>query len=188
MSGNASSRYRWLVLAITTVGVLMVAIDTTVVILALPPIIQDLHSNLVNAIWVIMSYIFVTTVLLLALGRVADLYGRVRLYNLGFAIFTIGSALCGFSRTDWELIGSRVIQGVGGALMLVNAWAILTETFPPGQRGPGAGDQFDDLRRRRHYRAGIGRRHPGHRELALGLFHQSPHRPVRHLFCLSLSA
>ncbi len=96
------TRYQWVVLAITTVGVLMAAIDTTVVILALPSIIQDLHSNLVSAVWVIMSYIFVTTVLLLALGRVADLYGRVRLYNLGFAIFTIGSALCGFSRTDWN--------------------------------------------------------------------------------------
>ncbi len=138
-NAETSPRYRWLVLAITTVGVLMVAIDTTVVILALPPIIQDLHSNLINAIWVILSYIFVTTVLLLALGRVADLYGRVRLYNLGFAIFTIGSALCGFSRTDWELIGARVIQGVGGALMLVNAWAILTETFPPGERGLALG-------------------------------------------------
>ena len=132
---ETSPRYKWIVLAITTVGVLMVAIDTTVVILALPSIIQELHSNLVSAIWVIMSYIFVTTILLLALGRVADLYGRVRLYNWGFAIFTIGSALCGFSATDGELIAARVVQAVGGALMLVNAWAILTETFPPGQRG-----------------------------------------------------
>jgi len=131
--------YKWIVLTVTTVGVLMVAIDTTVVILALPSIIADLHTNLVSAVWVIMSYIFVTTVLLLALGRVADLYGRVRLYNWGFAIFTIGSALCGFSHTDWALISSRVVQGIGGALMLVNAWAILTETFPPGQRGMAMG-------------------------------------------------
>jgi len=130
---------KWTVLAITTVGVLMVSIDTTVVILALPPIINELHTNVVIAIWVIMSYIFVTTVLLLALGRVADLYGRVRLYNWGFAIFTFGSVLCGVSQTDWQLIGARVIQGMGGALMLVNSWAIITDAFPPNQRGTAMG-------------------------------------------------
>ncbi|HEY3341328.1 MAG TPA: MFS transporter, partial [Anaerolineae bacterium] len=134
-----SPRYKWIVLTILTIGVLMVAIDTTVVILALPPIITELHTNLINAIWVIMSYIFVTTVLLLTLGRVADIYGRERLYNWGFAIFTLGSALCGFSVTAWQLIAARVVQGMGGALMLVNSWAILTETFPPNQRGIAMG-------------------------------------------------
>lgn len=131
--------YKWGVLAIMTLGVLMVSIDLTIVILALPDIMEELHSNLIRIIWVLMAYIFMSTVLLLALGRVADIYGRVRLYNLGFALFTVGSALCGYSGTDWQLIGSRVFQGTGGALMLVNSWAILTETFPPNQRGMAMG-------------------------------------------------
>ena len=117
----------------------MFSIDGTVVILALPVITVDLHSNLLNMIWVLMAYIFVSTVLLLGLGRVADIYGRVRLYNLGFAVFTVGSAFSGLSRTDLQLIGARVVQGAGGALMAVNALAIITEVFPPWQRGTALG-------------------------------------------------
>jgi len=131
--------YKWYVLGVTTIGVLMFSIDGTVVILALPVITVDLRSNLVNMIWVLMAYIFAATALLLALGRVADVYGRVRLYNLGFAVFTVGSALSGLSRTDIELIGARVVQGIGGALLIVNALAILTEVFPPWQRGTALG-------------------------------------------------
>lgn len=131
--------YKWVTLTITTIGVLMVAIDGTVLVLALPDIMKELHANLVSMVWVLMAYIFASTVLLLALGRVADLYGRVRLYNLGFVTFTIGSVLCGFSQTSWELIGSRVIQGSGGALMVVNSLAILTEAFPPYERGTALG-------------------------------------------------
>ncbi len=134
-----SPRYKWIVLAVVTLGVLMVSIDTTVVVLALPAIILELHSSLVNIIWVIMSYLFVTTVLLLALGRIADIDGRVRLYNWGFILFTIGSAFCGFAGNDLQLIGARVFQGVGGALMLVNAVAIVTEVFPANQRGTALG-------------------------------------------------
>lgn len=136
---NLPSNYKWLVLGITTIGVFMFAIDTTVVILALPDIMLELHSNLVNMVWVLMSYIFISTVLLLALGRIADIYGRVKLYNLGFIIFTLGSAFCGFSQNDLQLIGSRVFQGIGGALLLVNSLAIITEVFPPNQRGTAMG-------------------------------------------------
>jgi EmrB/QacA subfamily drug resistance transporter len=132
-------RYKWVVLGITTIGVLMFAIDGTVVILALPAITADLHSNLVSMIWVLMAYIFASTALLLAFGRVADIYGRVRLYNLGFAVFTIGSLFAGLSRSDLQLIAARVVQGAGGALMIVNALAILTEVFPPWQRGTALG-------------------------------------------------
>ncbi len=131
--------YKWVVLSIATLGVLMGAIDSTVVILALPDIMIDLHSNLVRTIWTLMAYIFVSTVLLLAFGRVADIFGRVRLYNLGFAIFTAGSLFCGLSQTDWELIIARVVQGAGGALMMVNSWAMITEAFPPEERGTALG-------------------------------------------------
>jgi len=139
MESTPSPRYKWVALSIVTTGAFMVAIDSTVVIIALPDIISDLHASLLAAVWVIMSYIFISTVLLLALGRVADIYGRVRLYNLGFIVFTVGSALCGLSPGAWELVAARVIQGGGGALMLVNSWAIVTETFPPNQRGLALG-------------------------------------------------
>lgn len=132
-------RYKWIVLAVTMSGVLMVGIDVTVVVLGLPSMLRELHSNLVTIIWVVMAYIFVSTILLLALGRVADIYGRVRLYNAGFAVFTIGSALCGFAQADWQLIAARVVQGIGGALLLVNSFALITETFPPAERGGALG-------------------------------------------------
>jgi len=135
----ADPGYKWVVLSITTIGVLMAAIDNTIVILALPAMMTELHSNLVAMIWVLMAYIFVSTVLLLALGRIADIYGRVRLYNFGFAIFTLGSCFCGLSQSGHMLIGARVFQGAGGALMLVNAWPIITEAFPPNQRGMAMG-------------------------------------------------
>ncbi len=131
--------YKWIVLAITTIGVFMVSLDMAVVVLALPDIMTDLHSSLVSATWVLMIYTFVGTIFLLALGRVGDMFGRIRLYNIGFLVFTLGSALCGFSHNPWQLIGSRVIQGGGGALMLVNSWAILTETFPANERGMALG-------------------------------------------------
>jgi len=131
--------HKWIALGVTTIGVLMVAIDSTVVILAIPDIMSELHSNLVSMVWVIMSYILASTMFLLALGRVADLYGRVRLYNLGFIVFTIGSALCGLAASDSGLIAFRVIQGVGGALLVVNSLAIITEAFPPRERGTAMG-------------------------------------------------
>lgn len=132
-------RYKWMVLGIVMTGVLMVGIDTTIVVLALPTILQELHSNLVTIIWVLMAYIFVSTIFLLALGRVADMYGRVRLYNAGFVVFTVGSALCGLAQADWQLIAARVVQGVGGALLLVNGFALITEAFPPNERGGALG-------------------------------------------------
>src|SRR5271166_5269963 len=102
--------YKWVALAVTTIGSLMVAIDSTIVILALPSMLQDLHSNLVRMTWVIIGYLLINTVLLLTFGRMADMFGRVRLYNLGFIVFTVGSVLCGLAQTDTMLIVSRLIQ------------------------------------------------------------------------------
>ena len=131
--------YKWTVLSVTTIGALMAAIDSTIVILGLPDMMVDLHSDLVSMIWVIMAYILISTVFLLTFGRIADMLGRVRLYNLGFAIFTIGSALCGLSGTATELILFRLVQGSGAALLVVNSVAILTEAFPPNERGRALG-------------------------------------------------
>ncbi len=131
--------YKWVALSVTTIGALMAAIDSTIVILALPQMMEKLHADLVHMIWVIMAYILVSTVLLLAIGRVADMVGRVRLYNLGFIVFTAGSALCGLSPTATALILSRLVQGSGAALMMVNSPAIITEVFPPNERGRALG-------------------------------------------------
>ncbi len=131
--------YKWIALSVTTIGALMASIDATIVILALPDMMVKLHAGLVEMIWVIMSYILVSTVFLLTIGRVADMFGRVRLYNLGFVVFTVGSALCGFSQSSAALILFRVVQGSGAALMMVNSPAIITEVFPPHERGRALG-------------------------------------------------
>ncbi len=137
--GERRIDYKWIVLSVTTIGALMAAIDSTIVILALPQMMEKLHADLVHMIWVIMAYILVSTVLLLTFGRIADMFGRVRLYNLGFVVFTVGSALCGFSQTALHLILARLVQGAGAALMMVNSTAIITEVFPPHERGRALG-------------------------------------------------
>ncbi len=131
--------YKWIVLSVTTVGALMAAVDSTIVILGLPDMMVSLHSDLVAMIWVIMAYILVSTIFLLTFGRVADLFGRVRMYNLGFLVFTIGSALCGFATSAGSLIIFRLIQGSGAAMMVVNSTALITEAFPPNERGRALG-------------------------------------------------
>lgn len=131
--------YKWIALSVTTIGSLMAAIDSTIVILALPNMLQDLHSDLVKMTWVIMAYIMVSTVLQLTFGRMADMFGRVRMYNLGFVVFTLGSVFCGISPNDDILIAARVVQGIGGAMLTANSMAIITEVFPADQRGQAMG-------------------------------------------------
>jgi EmrB/QacA subfamily drug resistance transporter len=131
--------YKWIALSVTTIGALMAAIDSTIVILALPDMMVKLHADLVEMVWVIMAYILISTVFLLTFGRVADMLGRVRMYNLGFVVFTVGSALCGLSQNATQLILFRLVQGAGAALLMVNSPAILTEAFPPDERGRALG-------------------------------------------------
>ncbi|MGE5374179.1 MAG: MFS transporter [Bacteroidota bacterium] len=131
--------YKWIVLSVTTIGALMASIDSTIVILGLPEMMVKLHADLVEMIWVIMAYILVSTVFLLTFGRVADIFGRVRMYNLGFVVFTVGSALCGFSNNAVQLILFRLVQGSGAAMMVVNSVAIITEVFPANERGRALG-------------------------------------------------
>lgn len=131
--------YKWTVLGVTTIGALMSALDATIVILGLPVMMKDLHANMLQMVWVIMGYILVTTVSLLSLGRLADILGRVRMYNIGFVIFTIGSALCGLAATPIELVLFRVLQGTGAAMAMVNGVAIITEAFPVHEHGRALG-------------------------------------------------
>ena len=131
--------YKWVALSVTTVGSFMSSLDTTIVVVGLPTVLQDLHASIVHGIWIITGYKLMITILAVLLGRLADLYGRVRLYNLGFAIFTVGSLLCALSRTGEELIIFRLLQGSGAALLIVNSTAILTDAFPKKELGMGLG-------------------------------------------------
>ena len=116
--GETGSRYQSIVLVVILMGVMMTAIDTTAVVLALPVMVIDLKSDILSMVWVIMAYLLVLTIFGTQVGRLGDMYGRVKMYNVGFAIFTIGSLLCGLSQTDSQIIDFRIIQGLGGALGL----------------------------------------------------------------------
>ena len=117
----------------------MAAVDSTVVLLALFPMAADLHSDFVTMIWVIIAYLLVNTALVLSFGRLADMYGRKLMYNVGFVVFTIGSALCGFAPNGLSLVAFRVIQGTGAALLTSNSFAILSEAFPRQETGRAFG-------------------------------------------------
>jgi EmrB/QacA subfamily drug resistance transporter len=131
--------YKWVALSVTTVGSLMASLDSTVVVIGLPTILQDLHASIIHGIWIITGFILMMTILMVVLGRLADLYGRIRLYNLGFAIFTAGSLFCALSQTGEQLIIFRFLQGAGAALLIVNSAAIITDAFPRGELGMGLG-------------------------------------------------
>ena len=135
----SESRYRNITILIIMLGVMMTGIDTSAVVLALPVMVQDLHSDIISMIWVIMAYILVITILGTQVGRLGDMFGRVRLYNSGFALFTFGSLLCGLSTSGPQLIAFRVVQGVGGALISSNSGAIIADTFPQRERGRAFG-------------------------------------------------
>jgi EmrB/QacA subfamily drug resistance transporter len=131
--------YKWKALSVTSIGALMAAVDSTVVLLALFPMAADLHSDFVTMIWVIIAYLVVNTALVLSLGRLADMYGRKLLYNVGFVVFTIGSALSGFAPNGLSLVAFRVVQGTGAALLTSNSFAILSEAFPRNESGRAFG-------------------------------------------------
>lgn len=117
----------------------MSAIDTTAVVLALPVMMKDLHSDILSMIWVIMAYLLIITVLGMQVGKLGDMYGRMRMYNIGFAIFTVGSLFCGISQNGIEIIAFRVLQGIGGALLYSNSGAIVADTFSDKVRGKAFG-------------------------------------------------
>lgn len=143
-------RYKWVALSNTTMGVLIVTINMSILLIALPDIFRGIGidplapDNIDYLLWLIMGYLVVTAVLVVSFGRLGDMYGRTRMYNLGFAVFTLFSVLLaatwlqGDAGAVW-LITMRVLQGVGGALLLANSTAILTDAFPVHQRGLALG-------------------------------------------------
>ncbi|SMD31291.1 MFS transporter [Picrophilus oshimae] len=136
---------KWVALSNTTIGQLMATINTSIIVVALPPIFRGIHLNPLAhgtfpyLLWSIISYMIVISVLLLTIGRLSDMYGRVRLFNLGFLIFTIGSILLyvlpGTGTTAaLELIIFRMFQAVGGSFLMANSFAIITDNFPDDER------------------------------------------------------
>jgi EmrB/QacA subfamily drug resistance transporter len=140
--------YKWVALINTTIGVLMASINGTITIISLPAIFNGIHINPLTSfqylLWILMGYNVVTATLLVSFGRLSDMYGRVKLYNLGFLIFTIGSILLFLTPNTGslgalELITFRIIQGIGGAFLFANSAAILADAFPYNERGKALG-------------------------------------------------
>jgi len=132
-------QYKWTVLTVTTVGVLMSGIDSRIVVIGLPTVAAALRADAEQAIWFTQAYTIGSTVALLFLGRVSDMYGRVKVYNIGFAIFTVGSLLTSLSPSPTFFIASRIFQGLGSAALFSNSAAIITDAFARGELGTALG-------------------------------------------------
>jgi EmrB/QacA subfamily drug resistance transporter len=117
----------------------MASLDRNIVVIALPSIANELHTSLITLVWIAIGYWVITASMLLTFGRLADMFGRVKLYNLGFALFTIGSGLCCVSQTGEQLILFRIIQAFGAAFIFSNSSAILSDSFPESERGKALG-------------------------------------------------
>ena len=137
-------QYKWIALSNTTLGTLMASIDSTIVMIALPAIFRGINIDPLNSmqylLWILFGYSIVTATLLVTFGRLSDMFGRVRLYNLGFAIFAFGSILLFLTPSQGdsgaiELIAFRIVQGIGAAFILSNSVAIITDAFPENGRG-----------------------------------------------------
>jgi MFS family permease len=142
--------YKWIALSNTTLGILLATVNQSIVIISLPAIFRGIGldplapGNTSYLLWMLMGYLLVSAVLVVTLGRLGDMLGRVKIYNLGFVVFTVSSVLLsiepfsGGAGALW-LIGFRVVQGVGGAMLMANSTAILTDAFPSDERGMALG-------------------------------------------------
>ncbi|MFC4944720.1 MFS transporter [Pseudonocardia sp. GCM10023141] len=130
---------RGLGMFVVMIGVLISAVDGTIVVLALPAIQDDLAMSLSSVTWVVVSYLLVVTVLATQVGRLGDMYGRVRMYQAGFLVFVIGSLLCALAWNAAAIIAFRIVEGVGAALIAANSGAIISELYPPAERGRAYG-------------------------------------------------
>jgi len=145
-----ADRYKWIALSNTTLAVLLATLDASITLIAMPDIFRGIHldplvpANSAYLLWMILGYLVVSSVLIVSLGRLGDMFGRVRIYNLGFVIYTVASLLL---TIDWMtgqagatyLVVFRIVQGIGGACLLANAAAIITDAFPADQRGMALG-------------------------------------------------
>jgi EmrB/QacA subfamily drug resistance transporter len=134
--------YQWTALSVTTVGALLASIQGSALLIALPDILDELHATFFTIMWVLLGYLLILTVLTPVVGRLADMWGRKRLYNSGFIAFTAGSLISGLAQPQLhgaDLVFGRVVQGLGAALMMTNSTVIVTDAFRKGQVGLGLG-------------------------------------------------
>lgn len=142
--------YKWIVLSNTTLGTLLATINASIVLISLPAIFRGIGlnplapANISYLLWMLMGYLVVTAVLVVPFGRLGDMFGRVRIYNVGFAVFTVAAIALSFDPFHLDggaiwLIAWRVIQGIGGAMLMASSSAILTDAFPANQRGMALG-------------------------------------------------
>ena len=142
--------YKWIALSNTTLGMLMAALNGSIILISLPAVFRGIKidplapGEIGYLLWILLGYMVVTAVFLVTFGRISDMYGRVRLYNAGFAVFTLGSILLFLTPgtgngAALDLILFRLVQGIGGAFLFANSAAILTDAFPPSQRGLAMG-------------------------------------------------
>jgi EmrB/QacA subfamily drug resistance transporter len=128
-----------LALTVIVIGVIISAVDSTIVILALPTMMRALHAGLSTVVWIVMAYLLLITLLATQVGKLGDMFGRVRMYEIGFIIFVLGSAWCGITTGWMELVLARIAQGIGGALITANSSAIIADVFPSARRGRAYG-------------------------------------------------
>ncbi len=133
------TKHRGLAMLVVMTGVLITAIDTTIVVLALPEIEKGLKVGLASVIWVVIGYLLVITLLATQVGRLGDMFGRVKMYEFGFALFIVGSLLCAISWNEMTIIIFRIIQGIGAAFVTANSGAIIAGLYPPHERGKAYG-------------------------------------------------
>jgi len=127
--------YKWTVLTVTTVGVLMSGIDSRILVIGLPQIASAMHADAEQAVWFTQGYALASTIMLLLMGRVTDIFGRVKLYNMGFVIFTIGSLLTSLSLSPEQIIAFRILQGLGSSMIWSNSIAMITDATPRSELG-----------------------------------------------------
>ena len=132
-------QYKWTVLTVTTVGVLMAGLDSRIVIVGLPQVAASLHADAEQAIWITQAYVLGSTVALLLIGRVSDITGRVKLYTSGFGVFTLGSLLTSIAVNPAQVIAFRAVQGLGSAILFTNSAAMIVDATPAEELGLSLG-------------------------------------------------
>jgi len=130
---------KWYVMAAVAMSIFLATIDGSIVNVALPTLVRDLNTDFPTVQWVVLAYLLTITTLILSIGRLGDMIGKKPIYTAGFVIFTIGSGLCGLAPTIYWLIGFRVLQAIGAAMTMALGMAIVTEAFPPQERGKALG-------------------------------------------------
>jgi len=130
---------KWHVMAAVAMGVFLATIDGSIVNVALPTLTRAFGAEFAVVQWVVLAYLLTVTTLMLSVGRLGDMAGKKPVYASGFVIFTLGSVLCGLSPGVYWLIGFRVLQAIGAAMMMALGMAIVTEAFPPAERGKALG-------------------------------------------------